>query len=321
MKSAIRRPPAYQEYGSDMLGLERVKLMALGERGLLWSMRCHCWANDSIPASPPQMARVLGLDEEAVKATLSPGVLSFFAPLPGDQSRLYCPELAAQLSANMARREVLSESGGKGGRTTQRRRRAEEDPSERPAKPPLKPGLKPPEKRRDRDRDETELGKGADERKPSTSLSNDKFVRDMEEAERRESGIAGVGKREAPTRGRVVSTAQREDLHADAPLSISSVAPTVGDLAGRRDDLIRAGKALIVEHGYGERAPAPFFGQMRRIAGGSDGHLLVAIAEYLDRRPMNGDGKPFDAKEWIYLRVRELIGRPVVMDGRPLRLP
>ncbi len=134
------------------------------------------------------------------------------------------------------------------------------------------------------------------------------------------SEISGVGGPENSARVPASRYASGDGQDADAPPCTGS-APMVGDLAERRDELLRTGRALIVEHGYGERAPAPFFGQMRRIAGGSEGHLLVAIAEYLDRKPVNGNGKPFDAKEWIYLRVRELVGRPVVMDGRPLRLP
>lgn len=94
---SIRRPPAFQEYGADLLALERVKLMSLAERGLLATMRWMVWSNDSLPAKPKQLALVLGLDADDVRKALTPAVLSFFAPSKDDPDRIICPELAAQL--------------------------------------------------------------------------------------------------------------------------------------------------------------------------------------------------------------------------------
>jgi hypothetical protein len=36
---ALRRPPAFQEYGTDLLSIEAVRLMSLAERCLLATMR------------------------------------------------------------------------------------------------------------------------------------------------------------------------------------------------------------------------------------------------------------------------------------------
>jgi hypothetical protein len=95
------------EYGSDLLALERVKLMTLAERGLLATMRWHLWANDTLPRDPAPMARLLGLEAAEVQAALTDRVLSFFAPAKGAPDRLMCPELAAQMQRLMERRDRM----------------------------------------------------------------------------------------------------------------------------------------------------------------------------------------------------------------------
>jgi hypothetical protein len=81
--SNLRRAPAFQEYASDLLSMEDIRLMSLGERGLLATMRWYCWANDTLPADPKLMARLLGLDEADVRGNLTEAVLNFFAPAKG----------------------------------------------------------------------------------------------------------------------------------------------------------------------------------------------------------------------------------------------
>src|SRR5687767_7554018 len=90
---SIRRPPGFMEYGSDLLGLERVKLMDLAERGLLATMRWYIWSNDTLPADAKVMARLLGLQLAEVEGALTERVLSFFAPAKDGSGRLICPEL------------------------------------------------------------------------------------------------------------------------------------------------------------------------------------------------------------------------------------
>ena len=102
-----RRPPAFQEYGSDLLALERVKLMSLAERGLLATMRWHVWSNDTLPADPKLLARLLGLETAEVEAALTERVRAFFQPARGDATRLVCPELAGQMARYMERREKM----------------------------------------------------------------------------------------------------------------------------------------------------------------------------------------------------------------------
>lgn len=108
----LRRPPAFQEYGADLLNLEAVKLMSLGERGLLATMRWCIWANDTLPADPAQLARLLGISEEEVRRNLTEAVLGFFrsAAAKGYGDRLECPELLDQMARLAARREAQVKS-------------------------------------------------------------------------------------------------------------------------------------------------------------------------------------------------------------------
>lgn len=103
-----RRPPAFQEYGADLLNLESVKVMTLGERGLLATMRWCIWGNDTLPSDPAQLARVLGLPEADVRENLTEAVQSFFATAKGFSERLECPELAAQMLRLQERRDAQS---------------------------------------------------------------------------------------------------------------------------------------------------------------------------------------------------------------------
>jgi hypothetical protein len=93
--------------------------MALEERGLFATLRWHLWANDSIPRDPAQMARLLGLGEQEVRASLSERVLSFF-DLVGD--RLVCGELVAQMEKLLDRREKQAEGGRDGARARREKR-------------------------------------------------------------------------------------------------------------------------------------------------------------------------------------------------------
>jgi hypothetical protein len=122
MPESIRRPPAYQEYGSDLLGLEDIRLMSLAERGLLATLRWYLWANDTAPRDAQHLARVLGLDGREVAAALTERVLRSFEQCTEDASRLYSRELSAQMTRIMERRVERSESGRKGGKASARRR-------------------------------------------------------------------------------------------------------------------------------------------------------------------------------------------------------
>ncbi|MBI3045065.1 MAG: hypothetical protein HYY78_19810 [Betaproteobacteria bacterium] len=118
----IRRPPAFQEYGSDLLCLESVRLMSLGERGLLATMRWYVWTNDSLPRDLKDMARVLGLDAHDVETNYTGRVSQFFKSNPDDPLRLICPELRAQMQRMMERRRKQADGGKYGARQRREKR-------------------------------------------------------------------------------------------------------------------------------------------------------------------------------------------------------
>jgi len=97
-------------------------------------------------------------------------------------------------------------------------------------------------------------------------------------------------------------------------------AARVGDLGEQRDELLCRAEKLLVQHGHSAAKAKAFLGQMKRPDKFGEGFLLVALSEYLERSPAV-DGKPIDPKEWIFWKVRELIGRPVMLEGAPIRIP
>jgi uncharacterized protein YdaU (DUF1376 family) len=160
----VRRPPAYSEYGSDLLALEAVRLMSLAERGLLATMRWSAWANDSLPRDPKQLARVLGLAETEVAGALTERVLRFFAPCANDPERLHCPELSAQMAKLLQRREEMARLGAEGGKSSVRQRKLAQASAQASAQPhaqaKTKPTLKLAEKNRE-EKNRTELSREA----------------------------------------------------------------------------------------------------------------------------------------------------------------
>jgi len=119
-KPNLRPAPSYLEYASDMLANREFRLMGLAERGLLWHMRLECWVNKSLPVNVDDLAKTLGMKSEDVLNSLSPRVLEFFRQNEGE---FHCPELEAYRENYLAQRAKLSESGKRGGRTTQSKHR------------------------------------------------------------------------------------------------------------------------------------------------------------------------------------------------------
>jgi uncharacterized protein YdaU (DUF1376 family) len=114
--SADRPPPAFQEYASDWLASRIFRECNLAERGLLMTMRLECWANQSVPANPESLARVLGFSKSEIEAAFSARVQSFFAESGG---QLVCPELDAYRAKLARGRLAMSAGGRRGGKRTQ----------------------------------------------------------------------------------------------------------------------------------------------------------------------------------------------------------
>ena len=105
-----REPPAYQEYAATMLASRPFRLMNAGERGLLYSMRLECWANQTLPADPAKLAAILGLYPGDVANSL-PAVMPFFTV---ENNEIKSPELDAYREHLLAR-HLSQSNGGKTG--------------------------------------------------------------------------------------------------------------------------------------------------------------------------------------------------------------
>ena len=107
-----RKPPAYQEYASTMLANISFRSMDLAQRGLLYTMRLECWANESLPSNIDTLSNVLGqnIKPEHIKA-----VQSFFQI---DESTIISPELNDYRQHLEERREKQSRGGRKGANKT-----------------------------------------------------------------------------------------------------------------------------------------------------------------------------------------------------------
>lgn len=118
-----RDAPAFQEYAASMMARIAYRAMTLAERGLLYTMRLECWVNDSLPAAPDKLARVLGCPAEEVKNAL-PAVLVFFAETEGFITSPELDDYKLHL-AEVRKRKV---DGGRAGGLKSAKKRADKPP-------------------------------------------------------------------------------------------------------------------------------------------------------------------------------------------------
>ena len=125
MNEFIRRPPAFQFYPSNVMSSIQYRTMSLAERGLMMSMQCECWVNDSVPSDVTLLAKILGYREEDVNASLTKNVMQFFYK---DNDKIICPELEAyRHNLDEARKKQIE-----GGKEGQRRKKEKEVTSSHP---------------------------------------------------------------------------------------------------------------------------------------------------------------------------------------------
>lgn len=106
-----RKPPAYQEYASELLANKHFRLMSLAERGLLYTLKLECWANNTVPIKTEALSKYLGLTLNEVAEAFSEEVKAFVA-INGDD--LTIPELDDYRKHLTEIREKQS-TGGKSG--------------------------------------------------------------------------------------------------------------------------------------------------------------------------------------------------------------
>jgi uncharacterized protein YdaU (DUF1376 family) len=122
MKTQNREPPAFQEYAAAMLSRREYRAMGLAERGLLYSLRLECWVNQTVPADPAILAKVLGYSAEEIRAVL-PAVMAFFT-VAGDE--LFSPELDDYRAYRARIRNDQIEGGKAGAKLRWKRGEADE---------------------------------------------------------------------------------------------------------------------------------------------------------------------------------------------------
>ncbi len=106
-----RKPPAYQEYAATILvATLDFRAMSLQARGLLYTMRLECWANQRLTSNQNTLARILGIQEDEVK-NLLPAVMPFFEI---DSESIICPELE-DYRQHLAEQRRKQSQGGKTG--------------------------------------------------------------------------------------------------------------------------------------------------------------------------------------------------------------
>lgn len=109
--SQNRKPPAYQEYASELLANKNFRLMSLAERGLLYTLKLECWANVTVPGEMSLLAKYLGITSNEISVAYTDRIKSFVEINEDDLSipelndyRKYLNEIRAKQS-----------SGGKNG--------------------------------------------------------------------------------------------------------------------------------------------------------------------------------------------------------------
>lgn len=179
--------PAYLEYASDMLANRNYRTMSLPERGLLDTLRRECWVSGSVPAYPPDMARVLGFAAAEIEAAYTPRVQAFFELSGGD---LVAPDLERYRAELAGRKARMAEGGRIGGRKTQRNRPksdSDQAPLEATLQAPLVAMVKPLRgiERNGKERRGLSIGSG-----DSSEGIDAGFVAGYEQAEATMKGIA-----------------------------------------------------------------------------------------------------------------------------------
>jgi hypothetical protein len=113
-----RKAPAFQEYAATILSSKAFRVMNLSERGLLFTMRLECWANQSIPSLSNELAKYLGFNHQEVSDALSDNVESYFNNSGGSY---VCPELEDYRQHLIEQREKQSSGGKKGAAKTNKK--------------------------------------------------------------------------------------------------------------------------------------------------------------------------------------------------------
>lgn len=113
-----RKPPAYQEYASELLANKNFRLMGLAERGLLYTLKLECWANMLTPSKKEELAKYLGITLRELSDAFTTRVETFIE-ISGDDLRM--PEIDDYRKHLVDRREKQSKGGKVGAKITNKK--------------------------------------------------------------------------------------------------------------------------------------------------------------------------------------------------------
>lgn len=114
------KSPAFQFYATDYLGSQRVQMLTLEEEGAYIRLLCFCWQHGSIPASPKEMARLVG---KGASTTLCTTLQPMFTKHPTEPGRL----VHERLEEERSKQADWKERSIKGGQSSAARRVGDSD--------------------------------------------------------------------------------------------------------------------------------------------------------------------------------------------------
>jgi uncharacterized protein YdaU (DUF1376 family) len=112
--------PYFPLYAANFLSSRPFRVMNLEQRGLWITIMMECWVNGSVPANHIDLSKLLGVDLDALKRSLTELQTAFFEK-KGDE--LICLELEEYRKGYEERREKQKEGGKRGAENKKEKQR------------------------------------------------------------------------------------------------------------------------------------------------------------------------------------------------------
>jgi len=127
------RAPAFQLYAGDVLADGDFAAMEYDERGVYFTLLCHAWLEQGIPADPKRLARLLRIPPRRF-ARLWEAVSACWVPNPADPERLVQPRMERVRADQREYREQRVQAGKRSAksRASRRDQAPETDPGDGP---------------------------------------------------------------------------------------------------------------------------------------------------------------------------------------------
>jgi hypothetical protein len=105
--------PGFVLDATGLLASESYRAMDITQRGVWISVLMHCWANESVPRDPKELAEAIGVRREwkIVQRVLEGPLARLLHPDPADSARLLCKEIEDVRSSLQRKLKIASDSG------------------------------------------------------------------------------------------------------------------------------------------------------------------------------------------------------------------